>query len=210
MKKTGKNNLNHSLRIIVAIALATLLPAAQLMAQEPIDSTLTAGNDSSFRRIITVIDIETNIPIKGVSVRPDRQQPLQTDFMGRVELTQRFDSVSFSHVQYTPERLSFIEANDTMFLFPRHNLLGEVVVMGVGPDLRKAMKTAHDNMMAQPVIKGLYFDFGLMLDKRARRDRKHLKKAKEMLREWDLKPTYEELKEREKRKDNQQQPTKEQ
>ena len=41
-------------------------------------------------------------------------------------------------------------------------------------------------------MKGLTFDFGMMLDKRWRRDRKRLKRAKEVLREWDLAPAYKE------------------
>ena len=182
-------------RAMLLIAAAVLAFAAEMSAQ-----TADVGTPAAGRRI-TVVDIETLIPIKGVSVRADRQSPRTTDYLGRVELTERFDSIRFSHVEYSAEQLSFIELRDTMFLFPKHNLLDEIVVTGIGADLRNAMKKNHEANLAQPVAKGLTFDFGLLLDKRGRRDRKHLMKAREILREWDMKPVYRE-KDKDKDKEN--------
>lgn len=182
----------YFIRKTAILALLSCTFNLNLSAQDIADTTATVKNDSMFHRRITVVDIETMIPISGVNVRPDGQSPKATDYLGRVELTERFDSIRFSHVEYMPERLSFIEFRDTMYLYPRHNQLDEVVVMGVSPQLRKAMKASHERNMAQPVMKGLTFDFGMMLDKRGRRDRKRLKRAKEVLREWDLAPAYKE------------------
>ena len=170
----------YFIRKTAILALLSCIFNLNLSAQDIADTTATVKNDSMFHRRITVVDIETMIPISGVNVRPDGQSPKSTDYLGRVELTERFDSIRFSHVEYMPERLSFIEFRDTMYLYPRHNQLDEVVVMGVSPQLRKAMKASHES------------DFGMMLDKRWRRDRKRLKRAKEVLREWDLAPAYKE------------------
>jgi hypothetical protein len=188
-------------RTTFLIIVSLLASVVDLSAQSVDVGTPTADSDTLFRRCITVVDVETMIPIKGVSVRADRQSPRTTDYLGRVELTERFDSIRFSHVEYSAEQLSFIELRDTMYLFPKHNLLDEIVVTGIGADLRNAMKKNHEANLAQPTVKGLTFDFGLLLDKRGRRDRKHLMKAREILREWDMKPVYRE-KDKDKDKEN--------
>ena len=115
------------------------------------------------QRKITVLDLETHLPIKDVTVRVDS-------------------------MNYSKERLAFVELTDTMYMLARRYQLGEVVVMGINPDLKKSMQRAHDNMRNQPIMKGLEFDFGRLLDRRWRRDRKHYRQAQELLREWDLTP----------------------
>ena len=80
---------------------------------------------------------------------------------------------------------------DTMFLVPKNLMLPDVVITGLNPDLKKALKKNHERIMEQSTLQlksnGLTFDFANMIDRRARRDRKHYKKAKKILREWDAK-----------------------
>ena len=186
-----------TLLILVLSIAFCFIPATDTYASRadnsllPPDTTvLKSVVDTVFSRRVTVIDAETHLPIREVTIKTDGILRAKTDYRGRVNLTERFDSISFTHVGYDTETVSFIEVGDTMVLFPRHNVMEEVVVMGISPDLRNAMKKSHERMMEEPVVKGLTFDFGMMLDKRARRDRKHLKKAKQILRDWDLAQPY--------------------
>ncbi len=172
----------------VIIALMAIVNFQTVAAQAPTLQITTA--DSTISRKITVIDIETMLPISNVNITTNNKFTTHTDLLGRAEIKHQFDTITFRHYNYSAEQLLFYELTDTMMLFPHHNLLQEVVVTGIGPDLRNAMKKAHENMLSQPVAKGLTFDFGLLLDKRARRDRKHLKRAKEVLRDYDLQPAY--------------------
>ena len=140
------------------------------------------------QRKITVLDLETHLPIKDVTVRVDSALVRRTNYVGQVEIPLSFRYITFTHMNYSKERLAFVELTDTMYMLARRYQLGEVVVMGINPDLKKSMQRAHDNMRNQSIMKGLEFDFGRLLDRRWRRDRKHYRKAQELLREWDLTP----------------------
>lgn len=141
----------------------------------------------SAQRKIVVVDMETHIPIAGVSVKTDSAHAVMTDINGIANIAERFDSISFNHMKYLSDKVTFEEMKDTMYLVPKNLMLPDVVVTGVNPDLKKAMKKNYERMLEQPTVKGLTFDFANIIDRRGRRDRKHLKKAKEILREWDAK-----------------------
>ena len=78
------------------------------------------------------------------------------------------------------------EVQDTIYLTPQENSLPEVTVTGFGPDFLKSLRRTKELNLLQPRIHGLTFDFGYLLDKRGRRDRKHLLRAKKILRDYDL------------------------
>ena len=141
----------------------------------------------SAQRKIVVVDMETHIPIAGVSVKTDSVHAVMTDINGIANIAERFDSISFNHMKYLSDKVTFEEMKDTMYLVPKNLMLPDVVVTGVNPDLKKAMKKNYERMLEQPTVKGLTFDFANIIDRRGRRDRKHYKKAKEILREWDAK-----------------------
>jgi heterodisulfide reductase subunit A-like polyferredoxin len=147
---------------------------------------LTALYASAQRKIV-VVDMETHIPIAGVSIKTDSAHAVMTDINGIANIAERFDSISFNHMKYLSDKVTFEEMKDTMYLVPKNLMLPDVVVTGVNPDLKKAMKKNYERMLEQPTVKGLTFDFANIIDRRGRRDRKHLKKAKEILREWDAK-----------------------
>ena len=139
------------------------------------------------QRRITVVSSETELPLKGVNIRVDSLL-FTTDYMGRAAIPEFFDTIQFSHVEYTPEKLTFHELTDTMYLFPSRYTLKEVVVMGISPDLRKSLDKARDRWMNTPVsYNPLSFDLGLILDRRAQRDRKQLRKLQKVFREFDMK-----------------------
>lgn len=142
---------------------------------------------ASAQRKIVVVDMETHIPIAGVSVKTDSAHAVMTDINGIANIAERFDSISFNHMKYLSDKVTFEEMKDTMFLVPKNLMLPDVVITGLNPDLKKALKKNHELMLQQPTWKGLSFDFANMIDRRARRDRKHYKKAKKILEEWDAK-----------------------
>ena len=141
----------------------------------------------SAQRKIVVVDMETHLPVADVSVKTDSARAVMTDRNGVASISERFDSISFSHMRYLSDKVTFEEMKDTMYLVPKNLMLPDVVVTGVNPDLKKAMKKNYERMLEQPTVKGLTFDFANIIDRRGRRDRKHYKKAKEILREWDAK-----------------------
>ena len=151
---------------------------------------LTAMYASAQRKIV-VVDMETHIPIAGVSVKTDSAHAVITDINGIANIAERFDSISFNHMKYLSDKVTFEEMKDTMFLVPKNLMLPDVVITGLNPDLKKALKKNHERIMEQSTLQlksnGLTFDFANMIDRRARRDRKHYKKAKKILREWDAK-----------------------
>ena len=77
---------------------------------------------------------------------------------------------------------------DTVFLFPEKQSLGEVVVWGKhtvnGRELLKQMPK-RDILEAAPKHDIREFDIGLMLDKRLRRDKEHVKKQREIFQKFD-------------------------
>ena len=141
----------------------------------------------SAQRKIVVVDMETHLPVADVSVKTDSARAVMTDRNGYANIPEQFDSISFSHMRYLSDKVTFEEMKDTMYLVPKNLMLPDVVVTGVNPDLKKAMKKNYERMLEQPTVKGLTFDFANIIDRRGRRDRKHYKKAKEILREWDAK-----------------------
>ena len=158
------------LRRCLTVFILVLLCAAPLRAQ----------------RKIIVVDFETLLPVKGVSVRTDRAPAVITNPLGEVTVRQAFDSISFSHVEYTPEKLAFSEIGDTMYLLPLRYSIGEVVVTGINGDLRRQMERIHENQIYAKKSSGFTFNFGNVLDRRGRRDRRHYKQAQELLKRWDL------------------------
>lgn len=147
--------------------------------------TFAVSHAAMGQRRIVVLNLHTHLPVSHVTVRTDSMVVGQTDVKGAVMVREPFKTISFSHMEFVKETLSWTELTDTMYLLPLKYMLEEVVVTGIGPDLRRNMQKNYEAMRNQPIVSGLTFDLGRMLDKRWRRDRKHYKKAQELLKEWD-------------------------
>lgn len=142
------------------------------------------------QRRLVVIDMDTNLPVRDVSVRIDSQKVKQTDYLGRIDIPIAFDSIAFSHMRYEYERITMAELGDTMFLLPKEHMLPEVKVNAIKPELMARLnawvkKAAGEGAAFAP---SGGFDFFEIFDRRGRRDRKHLERAKKILKEWDEKP----------------------
>ncbi len=156
------------------------------------------SHEATAQRSITVLDMDTDLPVKGVSVRVDQQRSVETDHLGRATIPVLFDSIAFSHVRYERERLAMVELSDTMYLLPIEHMLPEVKVNAASPEMLAAFKAwAQMGAMAgaAEAPRGVAsFDFASLLDRRGRRDKKHLERAKEILKEWDKAPSEEDKK----------------
>ena len=140
------------------------------------------------QRQIVVIDAETFEPIEGVSVRADSMKAVRTNARGEAFVPERFDSITFSHLKYGRDRLAAKEVADTMMMFAHDMELPEVVVMAVSPELTRSIRSSIKRIVSGiPQNTGSSFDFANLLDKRGRRDRKHLKRAKKILQNYDMK-----------------------
>lgn len=145
------------------------------------------------QRQILLLDGETHTPVKDVSVTTGKDTVYVSNEKGLVTITLPFDTIRFSHVRYLAEMLYRQELRDTMYLFPKEHMLPEVVVSELPPEVKSMIhgwvaQAAQEGAMNAP--KGIAsFDFASLIDRRKRRDKKHLKKAKEILEQWDKKKT---------------------
>ena len=149
-----------------------LLPLSSLQAQK-----------------VLVCDGATRFPIRDVLVSADGKNVGLTTWQGIINLPDSFQTATFKKKGYAPEKLLRDEVlRDTVFLFPAEHYLDEVVVIGKqvvdGRELLKKMPK-RDILEKKPAHSLLEFDVGLMLDKRLRRDRKHVEKLREVFKKMD-------------------------
>jgi len=143
------------------------------------------------QRKITVLDLDTHLPVKDVSVKVGESDVYKTNYAGTVSILINGDSISFSHLKYEHEHLALKELTDTMYLLPLEHQLDEVVVLGNDRHIKRMMESIRrDAALYAPGGGVVTFDFGRMLDRRYRRDQKHKEQAKAILREWDTAPIY--------------------
>ena len=157
---------------IVLFFLWLLLPLSSLQAQK-----------------VLVCDGATRFPIRDVLVSVDGKNVGLTTWQGIINLPDSFQTATFKKKGYAPEKLLRDEVlRDTVFLFPAEHYLDEVVVIGKqvvdGRELLKKMPK-RDILEKKPAHSLLEFDVGLMLDKRLRRDRKHVEKLREVFKKMD-------------------------
>lgn len=157
---------------IVLFFLWLLLPLSPLQAQK-----------------VLVCDGATCFPIRDVLVSVDGKNVGLTTWQGIINLPDSFQTATFKKKGYAPEKLFRSEVlRDIVFLFPAEHYLDEVVVIGKqvvdGRELLKKMPK-RDILEKKPAHSLLEFDVGLMLDKRLRRDRKHVEKLREVFKKMD-------------------------
>ncbi len=143
------------------------------------------------QHMIKVLDSENLRPVAGVTVMGDSVRLGQTDARGQISIVEKYDTIAFTHLRYAPEKLSSKEVGDTVLLVSSDHLLPEVKVTDLSPEKKEQIQGWVDEAAQQGAAdapKGLVnFDFFKIFDKRGRIDRKHLKKARKVLEEWDEK-----------------------
>ncbi len=138
---------------------------------------------------VLVCDGATRFPIRDVLVSVDGKNVGLTTWQGIINLPDSFQTATFKKKGYAPEKLFRNEVlRDTVFLFPAEHYLDEVVVIGKqvvdGRELLKKMPK-RDILEKKPAHSLQEFDFGLMLDKRYRRDRRHVRELREIFKKMD-------------------------
>lgn len=134
-----------------------------------------------------IVDKETDTPIRDVKVKTDKGQVLVTDYQGRLKVDEPFESATISHVSYLQRRVNRQELRDTLWLLPKENRLGEVVVVGKDPNnlITNVVKSATaDAPMYAPPKALAEFDFFKMFEKKPL-NRKARKKNKQIMQDWD-------------------------
>lgn len=156
------------------------LPLQQKQTEEP-----------RLRRFV-VADMETHVPVRGAIVRTKSGYRDTTNYLGICFVPTKFDTLSVSHPRYLTERLVPGEAKDSTFLIPNMHRLSEVTIwsdrrLSALDGVDDALKKEAPARTSAPSGLGLVvtFDFAKMLDKRYRRDMKHLKKTREVFKQLD-------------------------
>jgi len=101
------------------------------------------------QRRLTVVDVETRVPIRGVNVTSRTQRADTTDWQGMITVPDSCKTLSFSHVKYESRILNLSEVKDTVFLISKLMGLNEVVVIGKGKDEDK-LKELKRTMILDP------------------------------------------------------------
>ena len=133
-----------------------------------------------------VADMETRVPVRDAVVSTKSGYRDTTNYRGICYIPVQFDTLSVSHGKYLTERLTAQEIKDTTYLIPNSHQISEVTVWGDGtPSVSKGLTEQVRQIFRENTRGGLGFDFAKILDKRYRRDMKHLRKTREIFKEMD-------------------------
>ena len=137
-------------------------------------------------RKFVVADMETRVPVRDAVVSTKSGYRDTTNYRGICYIPVQFDTLSVSHGKYLTERLTAKEIKDTTYLIPNSHQISEVTVWGDGtPSVSKGLTEQVRQIFRENTRGGLGFDFAKILDKRYRRDMKHLRKPREIFKEMD-------------------------
>lgn len=80
---------------------------------------------------MVVINAETKVPVRDVKIFTDNNQQICTDWDGRFLLPDSFSRINFQHPLYEQRYILKSELHgDSIFLLPKANALGEVIIWG--------------------------------------------------------------------------------
>ena len=161
------------------LSIFILLPLCAA-AQEP---------DKPLKKFV-VADIETRVPIRNVIVTTGDGYRDTTNYRGVCYIPVTFDTLTVSKANYLTERILPQELKDSTFLIPNSRRISEVTVWGKQDQsgIFSGMDRAIQEGAAAAKPSGIYhsFDFAKMLDRRYRRDQKHLRKTRQIFKEMDV------------------------
>lgn len=146
---------------------------------------------ASAQKTCVIANAEDHVPIREALIHTDNNHWARTDYRGYWTMKYQFDSATVSKPGFVKTTVYLKNLPDTLFLLPESHQLGTVEVWGKDKESINRMK----NQAAQEALAGAAeapkgiasFDFANMLDKRGRRDHKHMKKAHELFKEMEEK-----------------------
>ena len=141
------------------------------------------------QKTCVIANAEDHVPIREALIHTDNNHWARTDYRGYWTMKYQFDSATVSKPGYVKTTVYLKNLPDTLFLLPESHQLGTVEVWGKDKESINRMKeqAAQEALGAAGASSGASFDFANMLDKRGRRDRKHMKKAHELFKEMEEK-----------------------
>jgi hypothetical protein len=137
---------------------------------------------------LVVIDIETKVPMRGVIVSTKTGYRDTTNWRGICHVPAAFDTLTVFKHNYIPERLIANELKDTTALIPSGSAISEVTVWGKNNVNQNIKEGISSQPLPNPSNASISysFDFANLIDRRGRRDRKHLKSVKNKFQEMDV------------------------
>ena len=141
------------------------------------------------QKTCVIASAEDHVPIREALIHTDNNHWARTDYRGYWTMKYQFDSATVSKQGFLKTTVYLKNLPDTLFLIPESHQLGTVEVWGKDQQHVKDMEEQIKNAAASTPRQssGASFDLANILDKRGRRDHKHLKDAKKILGEYDKK-----------------------
>lgn len=148
---------------------------------------LMVATPAMAQKTCVIADAETHVPIRDALVHTDNGVWARTDYRGYFTIKYPFDSAEVSKKGYLSTTVYLETLPDSVFLLPEAHQLSTVEVWGkANESINRMTERIQEEVAEQPeAVTGIGFDLLGLFDRRSRRDRKHLKKAKELLRQMD-------------------------
>lgn len=155
------------------------MTALQMQAQ-------TVNDTVAHRPTYVVCDIETGVPLREVKVHLNTGRTCVTNYRGQWQTDSTFESATVSHPRYLSRVVQRTELQDTLYLLPKGNTLGDVTVWGVDRrGIKSMVKRSTSDMAAYAPSGGLVsFNFFDLFRKKPLNS-KARKKNRELLENWD-------------------------
>lgn len=153
-----------------------------------LSATFVQAQESQPRRKLVVADIETRVPMRGVIVSTQDGYRDTTNWRGICYVPASFDTLTVYKTNYIPERLVQKELKDSTYLIPSGKAINEVTVWGkqnVQDNVNGWVKSIEAPLPGSGSGIVVEFDVAKMLDRRARRDQKHLRNVRKKFNEME-------------------------
>ena len=141
------------------------------------------------QKTCVIASAEDHVPIREALIHTNNNHWARTDYRGYWTMRYQFDSATVSKPGFVKATIRFKELPDTVFLLPDVNRISEVTVWGKNQEhIDNMVEGIQQKIKETPMpVTGIGFDAFGWMDKQGKRDRKHLKQAKEILKDMDRK-----------------------
>lgn len=139
------------------------------------------------QKTCVIANAEDHVPVREALIHTDNNHWARTDYRGYWTMKYQFDSATVSKPGFLKTTIYLKNLPDTVFLLPQSHQLREVEVWGENmPGIKGIQNDAHRQaeIGGANAPSGASFDLAKMLDKRGRRDSKHLREAQRYSARW--------------------------